>query len=50
MLAHPVRWSFDWRGGDHEMVLLPGLLRVSDERGEMLDKPVSVGLQITVKI
>ena len=50
MLAHSARWSFNWQAGDHEMVLLPGLLRVSDDGREVLDKPVPVGAQIIVEI
>jgi hypothetical protein len=50
MLAHLCRWSFNWQAGDHEMVLLPGLLRLSNVRGEMLDQPMHVGELVTVHV
>jgi hypothetical protein len=50
MLSHPFRWSFNWQAEDHEMVLLPGLLRLSNARGEMLDQPMHVGELVTVHV
>jgi hypothetical protein len=43
LLSHPCRWSFDWHTDDHEMILLPGLLKVGNASGEMLDLPRRVG-------
>jgi hypothetical protein len=50
MLSHPCRWSFNWQVEEHEMVLLPGLLRLSNASGEMLDQPTPVGQPVTVSV
>ncbi|KAL1614198.1 hypothetical protein SLS54_009916 [Diplodia seriata] len=39
LFAQPYAYSWQWKGASEEYVVLPGLLRVSDEEGAPLPAP-----------